>query len=101
MRLLMLDNYDSFTFNLVQYLGELGAECDVVRNDEISAKDTCLRVAGELRDSPVRRVVVETTTLEFDSQNDGQLNHVVSVLQDRAAVYSRAESLGFVGSACV
>ena len=33
--LLMIDNYDSFTFNLVQYLGELGAEVKVVRNDEI------------------------------------------------------------------
>jgi anthranilate synthase component 2 len=33
MRLLMIDNYDSFTFNLVQYLGELGAEVEVVRND--------------------------------------------------------------------
>ncbi|WP_164846010.1 anthranilate synthase component II [Inhella crocodyli] len=31
----MIDNYDSFTFNLVQYLGELGAEVKVVRNDEI------------------------------------------------------------------
>ncbi|WP_145154085.1 anthranilate synthase component II [Pseudomonas oryzihabitans] len=33
--LLMLDNYDSFTYNLVQYLGELGAEVKVVRNDEV------------------------------------------------------------------
>ena len=33
MRLLMIDNYDSFTYNLVQYLGELGAETEVVRND--------------------------------------------------------------------
>jgi anthranilate synthase/aminodeoxychorismate synthase-like glutamine amidotransferase len=33
---LMIDNYDSFTFNLVQYLGELGAEVRVFRNDEIS-----------------------------------------------------------------
>lgn len=33
--LLMLDNYDSFTYNLVQYLGELGAEVKVVRNDEL------------------------------------------------------------------
>ena len=32
-RLLMIDNYDSFTYNLVQYLGELGAEVEVVRND--------------------------------------------------------------------
>ncbi len=39
----MLDNYDSFTFNLVQYLGELGAECDVVRNDEISAEEVAER----------------------------------------------------------
>ena len=34
--ILMLDNYDSFTYNLVQYLGELGAEVEVHRNDEIS-----------------------------------------------------------------
>jgi anthranilate synthase component 2 len=34
-RLLLVDNYDSFTFNLVQYLGELGAEVEVVRNDAI------------------------------------------------------------------
>jgi anthranilate synthase/aminodeoxychorismate synthase-like glutamine amidotransferase len=33
MKILVLDNYDSFTYNLVQYLGELGAELDVVRND--------------------------------------------------------------------
>nr|MBA2350978.1 anthranilate/aminodeoxychorismate synthase component II [Burkholderiales bacterium] len=34
--LLMIDNYDSFTFNLVQYLGELGQEVRVVRNDEVT-----------------------------------------------------------------
>ncbi len=33
MRILVIDNYDSFTYNLVQYLGEIGAEIDVVRND--------------------------------------------------------------------
>ena len=38
-RLLMLDNYDSFTFNLVQYLGELGAEVDVRRNDTLTVED--------------------------------------------------------------
>jgi len=35
MKLLMVDNYDSFTYNLVQYFGELGADVQVVRNDEI------------------------------------------------------------------
>ena len=35
MRILVVDNYDSFVFNLVQYLGQLGAECVVVRNDEV------------------------------------------------------------------
>ncbi|GIW45434.1 MAG: glutamine amidotransferase [Candidatus Binatia bacterium] len=37
--LLMIDNYDSFTYNLVQYFGELGAEVRVVRNDAISVED--------------------------------------------------------------
>ncbi len=36
MRILVIDNYDSFTYNLVQYLGELGAEVIVRRNDEVS-----------------------------------------------------------------
>jgi anthranilate synthase/aminodeoxychorismate synthase-like glutamine amidotransferase len=36
MRVLVIDNYDSFTFNLVQYLGELGAELQVFRNDRIT-----------------------------------------------------------------
>ena len=36
MKLLMIDNYDSFTYNIVQYFGELGAEVEVFRNDEIT-----------------------------------------------------------------
>ena len=39
MKLLMIDNYDSFTYNLVQYFGELGAPIEVYRNDEISLED--------------------------------------------------------------
>ena len=34
--ILIIDNYDSFTYNLVQYLGELGADLKVVRNDQIT-----------------------------------------------------------------
>ena len=37
--LIMIDNYDSFTYNLVQYLGELGEEVKVFRNDEISTRE--------------------------------------------------------------
>ena len=39
MRLLMIDNYDSFTFNLVQYLQVLGAEVEVVRNDAMTVDE--------------------------------------------------------------
>jgi anthranilate synthase/aminodeoxychorismate synthase-like glutamine amidotransferase len=39
MRVLVIDNYDSFTYNLVQHLGELGAELDVVRNDVATVKE--------------------------------------------------------------
>jgi anthranilate synthase/aminodeoxychorismate synthase-like glutamine amidotransferase len=38
-RVLMVDNYDSFTYNLVQYLGELGCELEVVRNDRATVDD--------------------------------------------------------------
>ena len=38
-KILVIDNYDSFVFNLVQYLGQLGAECTVVRNDAAAAEE--------------------------------------------------------------
>ncbi len=46
MKVLMIDNYDSFTFNIVQYLGELGAEVEVVRNDEIDVAQIGERIAA-------------------------------------------------------
>ncbi|WP_397476058.1 anthranilate synthase component II [Pusillimonas sp.] len=39
MKLLMLDNYDSFTYNLVQYFGELGEDVTVLRNDQVTVED--------------------------------------------------------------
>ncbi len=45
MKLLMIDNYDSFTYNIVQYLGELGAQVSVVRNDEITLAQLDERLA--------------------------------------------------------
>jgi anthranilate synthase component 2 len=52
MQLVMIDNYESFTYNLVQYLGELGAEVDVVRNDEVSVDALLARAADGLVISP-------------------------------------------------
>ena len=49
MKLLMVDNYDSFTYNIVQYFGELGAQVEVFRNDEITVTDIQARLnAGQL-----------------------------------------------------
>jgi len=52
MKLLMIDNYDSFTYNLVQYFGELGAEVLVHRNDEISLADIAAFKPSHLVVSP-------------------------------------------------
>ncbi len=51
-KVLMIDNYDSFTFNLVQYLGELGAEVDVQRNDDISLAEVKASDATHIMISP-------------------------------------------------
>jgi len=50
--LLVIDNYDSFTYNLVQYLGELGAEMEVYRNDEITAAEIGARAPERILISP-------------------------------------------------
>ena len=50
--LLMIDNYDSFTYNIVQYLAELGAEVEVARNDEITIEEIAARAPSKLVISP-------------------------------------------------
>ena len=52
MKLLMVDNYDSFTYNIVQYFGELGAEVEVFRNDEITLEGIAARAPDRLVISP-------------------------------------------------
>ncbi|MBV8247500.1 MAG: aminodeoxychorismate/anthranilate synthase component II [Comamonas sp.] len=47
MKLLMIDNYDSFTYNIVQYFGELGAEVTVLRNDETTVAEVEALIARE------------------------------------------------------
>ena len=49
---LMIDNYDSFTYNIVQYFGELGADVEVVRNDEITLEEIAARKPDRLVISP-------------------------------------------------
>ena len=77
MRVLIVDNYDSFTYNLVQYLGELGAKLEVVRNDAMDvdaiarrqperiviSPGPCTPIASvssisDVRDAPVIKVIV-------------------------------------------
>jgi anthranilate synthase/aminodeoxychorismate synthase-like glutamine amidotransferase len=52
MKVLVVDNYDSFTYNLVQYLGELGAQVDVVRNDRASVDELLERAPDRVVISP-------------------------------------------------
>ena len=54
MKLLMIDNYDSFTYNIVQYFGELGADVTVVRNDEITLDEVVALVA----EKGIERIVI-------------------------------------------
>lgn len=54
MKLLMIDNYDSFTYNIVQYLGELGAEVTVVRNDEATLDEVIALVEKQ----GIERIVI-------------------------------------------
>ncbi len=52
LKLLMIDNYDSFTYNIVQYFGELGAEVEVFRNDEITVEALAAKSFDRLVVSP-------------------------------------------------
>jgi anthranilate synthase component II len=52
LKLVMIDNYDSFTYNIVQYFGELGAEVEVFRNDEITLEGIAVRQPDRLVISP-------------------------------------------------
>lgn len=50
--ILVIDNYDSFTYNIVQYLGELGADIQVVRNDELTVADILKKAPEKILISP-------------------------------------------------
>ena len=52
LKLLIIDNYDSFTYNIVQYFGELGADVEVFRNDDITLEQIAARKPDRLVISP-------------------------------------------------
>jgi len=74
MRILVVDNYDSFTFNLVQYLGELGAEPIVIRNDELTVAEAAAVEPDRLVISPGPGTPVDTGySLEYLRELSPQL----------------------------
>ena len=89
MRLLMIDNYDSFTFNIVQYFGELGAQVTVLRNDEVTLEQlNAPKIFGELALKPRGLVLVtgptgsgKSTTLAamVNHLNEMEYGHVLTV----------------------
>jgi len=73
-RVLVIDNYDSFTYNLVQYLESLGAQCDVVLNDCISAEAALASGADGILLSPGPGTPDEAgVTLEVIQQSSGRM----------------------------
>ena len=90
--LLMIDNYDSFTFNLVQYFGELGEEVVVKRNDEILLADIEKLLKKKLEiepfeiedDTPRRRRQVEDES-SVAPEFDGDVERAAARAIDRAA----------------
>ena len=65
-KLLMIDNYDSFTYNIVQYLGELGAEVTVARNDEITIAQIDAMLLRESPHLPWAATLVLVTAVVTD-----------------------------------
>ncbi len=53
--ILVIDNYDSFTYNLVQYLGEMGADIEVIRNDEATVPEILKKKPDHILISPLQR----------------------------------------------
>ena len=66
-KVVMIDNYDSFTYNLVQYLGELGADVEVVRNDQVTV-DEIVKMQPDISNTPVphRRTAARPSRLRRD-----------------------------------
>lgn len=85
--LVMIDNYDSFTYNLVQYFGDLGLECHVVRNDQITL--------DELLGKKPRGIVISPGPSDPDHSG-------LSILSVQAAAENKIPLLGVcLGHQCI
>ena len=85
--ILVIDNYDSFTYNLVQYLGELGAELEVFRNDGITLekikkmKDKSFEEAYILQqEAKYRQAYLDPNKKKLEDDMKGMLNNFTSRL---------------------
>ncbi len=80
MKVLVIDNYDSFVYNLVQYIGELGGDPVVYRNDQIT-------LAEAVKMAPIVRALKQTSGAEVrvlaTAQHRGMLDQVLSALYRR------------------
>jgi anthranilate synthase component 2 len=72
--LLLIDNYDSFTYNLVHFFGDVGAECEVVRNDKLTAEEALAMKPGAIVLSPGPCTPSEAgICLDLIKQNQGRI----------------------------
>jgi anthranilate synthase component 2 len=72
--LLLIDNYDSFTYNLVHFFGDVGAECEVVRNDKLTAEEALAMKPGAIVLSPGPCTPNEAgICLDLIKQNQGRI----------------------------
>ena len=101
--IVLIDNYDSFTFNLVQYLGELGADVEVFRNDAIDVAGIRARredhAVRPLRADPLDRDLVVAEHLELRAElaevlDEVERERIVVVDDEDAGRRPRSEGIG-------
>ena len=83
--ILLIDNYDSFTYNVFQYLSELGAQVDVVRNDKITVK------AIE-KQAPETKATIKTASIEPEQKSPDNVREL-EIMKKREELVSKKNAL--------